>query len=369
MNASPTPERITIQCASRLHLGLLHLGAETTWLDCQGTALLPARRFGGVGLMVEQPGLRLHLEPAKAWSAEGVLAERALTFAAQLAQGLHHQAPLSQLERGVGGEGKPDRYFPPQRLVIDGCPGEHLGLGTGTQLGLAVARGLAEAWGLQMSVAELARRAGRGMRSALGVHGFEQGGFLVDAGKRGPEELAPLAVRMAFPAEWRVVLVLPAHERGLHGRQEQEAFRWLSDQASNLAATEALCRLVLLGMLPALAEADLDAFGEAVHDFNRRVGLAFAPVQHGPYASPTVAGIVEYIRSQGIRGAGQSSWGPAVFAVVGEEDRGRHLLESLQRRFGAEAFRLIMGPACNRGARVLRVPVTGEGLAAGDSGP
>src|SRR5262249_44790652 len=150
---------------------------------------------------------------------------------------------------GAGDEG------PPQRLVVEQAAPEHAGLGTGTQLGLAVAGLLAASWGLDLSAAELARRVGRGLRSALGGYGFEQGGFLVEPGKRSDEGLSPLAARVAFPEAWRLVLALPRQAPGLHGPDEQEAFRRLAESGAPLP-TDALCRLVLLGMLPALAEGD-----------------------------------------------------------------------------------------------------------------
>ena len=69
-------------------------------------------------------------------------------------------------------------------------------------------------------------------------------------------------------------------------------------------------------MVPALIEKDLEVFGEAVYDFNARVGEAFAPVQGGIYADSRIADVIGFVRRQGARGVGQSSWGPAVFAVV-----------------------------------------------------
>src|SRR5207302_870603 len=139
---------------------------------------------------------------------------------------------------------------------------EHAGLGTGTQLGLAVARAVAESGGEPgLDAVELACRVGRGARSALGVHGFARGGFLVEAGKREAGELAPLVARLDFPEPWRLVLALPPGPPGLHGRLESQALtRLLADPAA-LPRTEALCRLVLLGLLPALLEEDLEAFG------------------------------------------------------------------------------------------------------------
>jgi beta-RFAP synthase len=310
-----------VQTASRLHFGLLslpHAGDERQTL----------RRFGGVGLMVERPGLRLSAAPAKEWSAEGPLASRAMAFARRFGDG------------------------PPLRLVVEQAAPEHAGLGTGTQLGLAVSRLLAAAWGLDLSVAELARRVGRGVRSALGVYGFEQGGFLVEAGKRDDDTLSPLVARVAFPEAWRVVLALPRQAPGLHGPDEQEAFRRLAESGAAPVPTDVLCRLVLLGMLPALAAGDLQAFGEALLDFNARVGEAFARVQGGPYAGPRVAELVAFLRGQGVRGVGQSSWGPTVFAVTGDEERAAGVAARVRQQFGLSTDEVFVTGACNRGAAV-----------------
>jgi beta-RFAP synthase len=329
---------IRVCTGSRLHFGLLNVAAEQDvyWPNRVGEPVLPARRFGSVGLMVRAPGVSLTASPSPSWCARGPLAERALAFAQRF---LESVAPHS---------------VPPQQLVLECAAPEHVGLGTGTQLALAVARALAVAGGLpHLEAAELSRCVGRGLRSALGVHGFDRGGFLVDGGKGASDLLAPLVARVPFPEEWAVVLTLPQGEPGLHGRPEQKAFDRLLHQAPPLAHTDALCRLVLLGMLPALLERDLDAFGEALYDFNVRVGETFAPVQGGTFASPLVAEVVAWVRQHGVAGVGQSSWGPGVFAVVDDEDRANHLAVALRRRFALGEGEVLVTNACNEGAAVV----------------
>src|SRR5207302_1210342 len=105
-----------------------------------GEAVVPARQFGGVGLMVQEPRLVLTTQDAPAWSAEGPVAERALGFARLYVSGT-------------------ETRMPPQRLVVASAPPEHRGLGTGTQLALAVATALNRAQGCPLSeTAELAAR-------------------------------------------------------------------------------------------------------------------------------------------------------------------------------------------------------------------
>jgi beta-RFAP synthase len=330
---------IRVRTGSRLHFGLLGVGPDVPggagrWPNRLGEPVLPARRFGSVGLMVEAPGVGLTVSPARDWSARGPLAERALAFT-------RHFLDSTQAHQ-----------TPPHQVVIEHAAPEHVGLGTGTQLALAVARALAVAGGLaHLDVPALARLMGRGLRSALGVHGFAHGGFLVDGGKGAVDGLAPLVARVPFPADWRLVLVLPPWGPGLHGLPERQAFHELATRHSALADTDALCRLVLLGMLPALREHDLAAFGEAVYDFNARVGTAFAPVQGGAYAGPQVAELVAWLR-QTCAGVGQSSWGPGAFAVVGDEDRAGHLARRVRERFALDADQVLVTPACNRGAAV-----------------
>ena len=45
-------------------------------------------------------------------------------------------------------------------------------------------------------------------------------------------------------------------------------------------------------MLPALMERDLEAFGNALYDFNRRVGNLFKPWQGDVYGHPIVGEII-----------------------------------------------------------------------------
>jgi beta-RFAP synthase len=316
-----------VAAPSRLHFGLIQPAPVAP----------PARRFGGVGLMVERPGVCVAATAADAWSADGVLADRALAFALRFAESIRRE--------------RPDADLPPHRLVVEQAPPEHVGLGAGTQLGLAVARALAQSWGFVMDAPDLARRVGRGLRSALGVHGFARGGFLVECGKRGDEHLAPLAARLEFPPDWRLVLATPREPPGLHARAEREAFAHLAALRDAAPRTDALCRLVLLGMLPALAEADLDAFGESLHDYNARVGEAFAGVQGGVYSGPRVAECVEFLREEGVQGVGQTSWGPTVFAVVGDMERADDLRRRLADRFGLGPAEAWTTAACNSGSR------------------
>jgi beta-RFAP synthase len=307
---------IRVRAHSRLHFGLLNPGPGESWPNIDGDAVLTGRRFGGVGLMIEEPSLILTTKPAAAWSATGPMARRALEFAQHFVGGLDTPGPGGML---------------PMALSIKTAPPEHAGFGSGTQVGLAVAGALAAAAGHEdWDAVELARRVGRGLRSAVGIHGFQHGGLIVEAGKRGEEPVAPLIACKSLPVEWRIVVILPDVTPGAHGAVERAAFEQLGGKPS---VTESLSRLVLLGMLPALREGDCRPFGEAVYDFNARVGELFAAAQGGRYANPRCTEIVTFVRGLGVTGVGQSSWGPTLFAIVEEPDRAESIANRLRRRF------------------------------------
>ncbi len=317
---------VQIDTASRLHFGLLGWGPDAY------------RQFGGVGLMVDRPGLRIEARPAACWEASGPLAERALKVARSVAESLSGQ-----------GVTVPRVSFHVQR----GAP-EHVGLGTGTQLSLAVARLLGEFAGCgALPVEQLASLTCRGKRSGVGLHGFAHGGLIVDGGRRGDgENVPPLLVQSVFPTDWRVLIVLPLTTAGLHGQGEIEAFRRLPPVPE--AVNDRLCRLVLLGLLPALAEHDLEGFGKALTELQQHVGRLFAPAQGGSlFQGPQSEAIVSHLRTEGLHGVGQSSWGPALYGFCAEDtDRQTAVLDRLRDRFSLGPAAAFWTEARPRGATV-----------------
>jgi len=303
---------IRVIAPSRLHFGLFHVPAPGDRSD--------ERAFGGVGLMIDTPAIVLTVQLADSWQFEGRLASRAQAFAMRLMN------TLPENER---------RAF---QVLVEQCPDEHTGLGVGTQLALAVAKALAAATARSdWSSIELARRVGRGERSAIGIHGFDRGGFLVEAGKRAGEEVAPLLTHVLLPPAWRVVLLRPPAP-AWHGDRERAAFA--SAQGGEAAA---LRHLVETALLPAARTGDVAAFGDALHEFNRRAGAPFAAAQGGTYASSAIGELIADLRQHGIRGVGQSSWGPTVFAIVPDSDTALSLVLRYRSRLPVSVARMSAG--------------------------
>jgi predicted sugar kinase len=123
---------------------------------------------------------------------------------------------------------------------------------------------------------------------------------------------------------------------------------------------EHVAHLVLMELLPALAEADLPAFGAALAEVQRITGSWFAPAQGGVFAPGDTGALVERLRQWGAVGVGQSSWGPAVYGIVGDGATADRLAERARGVVGRGGA-VYAGGFSDAGARVWRgdAPVSG----------
>jgi beta-ribofuranosylaminobenzene 5'-phosphate synthase len=316
---------IRIRTPSRLHFGLLGWGPQRN------------REFGGVGLMIDAPGVEFTVEPAKSWNIEGPLAPRVEQLVAQFRSAL----------RATG------TTVPPARIRVEHAPAEHVGLGVGTQLCLAVARAVLLHAGVgHLPVENLAFLTGRGLRSGIGVHGFEHGGLIVDGGRRTETAIPPLLVRLPFPEDWSILIVQPRDRPGLHGPDERQFFAKLPPITQEV--TDSLCRLVLLAILPSVIEHDLAAFGAALSELQARVGACFASAQGGIFASPQASIIVSELLGLGFVGVGQSSWGPTLYGFCSfSADKRSMSVENLRQRLGLDEGSVFWTKANNHGAELM----------------
>lgn len=315
-----TAIQITTGC--RLHFGPLAVGATT------------GRAFGGLGLMLDEPGIRLTAMPGEqdryAGSAE-------------------HAECVSEALRGVR-ERTGSLAAAGLEVTLHSAIPRHLGLGSGTQLALATAQ--AALGPTLVPAVRLARYAGRGARSAIGIHGFEQGGLLVDAGKRAADAVGTLAARVAFPSDWPILLWTPRDGRGLSGADERRAFNRLAPMPASL--TDRLCGFVLRELLPSLGDRVWEEFCGGLREYGRLVGEYFAPIQGGLWADAHAPQIVDWLRRRGVMGVAQSSWGPTLAAVLPEQS----VAEDLVRQWPFDRGEVQLTQARNHGAEV--VPAAGE---------
>ncbi len=319
-----------VRAPARLHLG---------FLDLHGGL---GRCFGSIGLALEEPFTELQLQPSRELCCEGSEASRVRRLCLAAAEHLEVEALC--------------------RIVTTTAIPAHAGLGSGTQLALAIGGGIARLNGRAFTPAA-AEALDRGNRSGVGIAAFFQGGLIVDGGRRSGHGLPPVIARLDFPADWRVLLVLDPDRAGFHGEGERAAFARLPAFPEHDA--DRISRTVLMQILPALAEQDLPGFGAGIADIQRRLGDHFAPAQGGRYTSPRVAAAMAAVEALGIGGAGQSSWGPTGFAFVGSEAEAADVVRWLRRPGGPADGLRILAVRGRNGPAEIRLVEAGERAARG----
>jgi beta-ribofuranosylaminobenzene 5'-phosphate synthase len=307
---------VTVTATARLHFG---------FLDPSGRSERP---FGSFGLSLDRPITRLVLERAPMLRVTGREQDRAERY-------LKAIAASSGIEPGFA-------------LQVTETIPSHAGLGSGTQLALAVGSAFSALEGLGLSPQEIGRRLQRGARSGIGIFTFEHGGAVLDSGP-GPDGAVPeLVSRLPFPPAWRVLLIFDASASGLAGASEAAAFDRLPDFPAR--ETDRLRRTIADIALPALAACDFATFCEQVGYLQAVMGRYFASLQGGPYTSAAVSDVLHWLDGKGLSGIGQSSWGPTGFAFVPSEPEGEALLREARSRFSREGLSFELAQGRNEGA-------------------
>jgi beta-ribofuranosylaminobenzene 5'-phosphate synthase len=285
-----------VAAPARLHFGML---------DPAG---LGARRFGGCGVGIESPrvvvGIRSRSDDEVA--ARGAQSERAAVFARRAREAFGHREGLEVEVREA---------IPP-----------HAGLGSGTKLGLAIARGVAELAGVAAGPEALAEASGRAARSSVGSWTFAAPGLVVEAGVTDAGLISPLVARHLVPERWRCVLALPRDGEGLSGEAEERFFSELHERATG---EPRVARLLLTALLPGLMAGDIDEFGAALTEIQWEIGSMFA-ARHGGVFHPRAAPVVEALEALGVGARGQSSWGPTVYGIVADPERAAAVADALR---------------------------------------
>ncbi|MGH7135570.1 MAG: beta-ribofuranosylaminobenzene 5'-phosphate synthase [Pirellulales bacterium] len=313
---------LRVLAGSRLHFGMLSFGQRGM------------RQFGGAGVMISSAALQLRIEESDSFSTSGPMADRVEQFVMHLSR----HADWWQANR-------------PFRVTVETAPPPHAGLGSGTQLGMALAMALAGWFDAGPQTAEaLARSVGRGKRSAVGVHGACSGGFIIEGGKLADDEISPLVSRIAMPEEWRFLLITPSEAAGISGEVEQQAFQRLPP--APLEITAALCRELVCELAPSVSCGDFDRFGQSLYRYGQLAGECFAAWQGGLYASPAIERLVTRCREAGARGVGQSSWGPTVFALCPSQRDAEQLRDVLQASGELKQATTSIATSDNRGIQI-----------------
>ena len=318
-------QKVTVTTTARLHMGFVDLNGS------QG------RLFGSLGLSLNAPQTQVVVEKSNTSNIDAEIPESV----SKVINSIKAYAKTS-LEQDIDFSIK----------VVDSIP-EHAGLGSGTQMALAITAGINALFDLGLNAAQMAAITSRGLRSGIGIGTFEQGGLVMDGGRstQFKDKIPPIIARHHFPTQWPILLILDNNDQGVFGDAELLAFENLPQ--ANLATAQQLSHSVLMQALPAIIEQDYAPFSQAINALQMATGAYFASAQGGHYKSEKVAQVLNFLNQQGIICAGQSSWGPTGFAIFEDINTANIMCNQLQQRFSSSNLQFQMVTANNSGANVV----------------
>lgn len=318
INAPQRTKHVFVNAFARLHMGFLDLNGKS------------GRRFGSLGLGLSAPDTLIELAVGKDRFVDNV--EESYVCKSK-------QAILAHTNIKEAVSIQAHRAIP-----------RHFGLGSGTQMALAIGEGLNQLFDLELSLDEIAMITHRGNRSGIGIGTFVNGGLVLDGGRGAHTATPPIISHQSFPDEWAVVLIFDHQHIGVHGDDEVNAFASLQD--ADKQHTQEVNHQVLMRALPAIQERDLKVFGEAIQLLQAYTGDYFAPVQGGRFASKLVAKVLSYLTEQGVGCVGQSSWGPTGFAIFESDEVAEQYVSELKATFQDPKLSWLVCKARNVGATI-----------------
>lgn len=363
MTLTNSEERsLEIRTGCRLHFGLMEL--------CPNQPL----RFAGLGLMLESPGW--HLAFARLRPNGGTTVEQLTAVGFDKAVDVSdvvdevHGRIQHVIQRSGESQGRVSVR------VLRGLP-MHSGLGGGTQLACAVATGLMllrnplaigegtgdappleseSSWQSvtqclpEMHASQLAKAAGRGLRSAIGLQGFLGGGLVLDGGHTGDgvESRDVVAEQRLLPEAWRIVLIQPPQLAMIAGQREVRLLEQMAARPNPAAE-----RMYALARQTLETCQDFQSCTASMDEYMARAGELFAPWQGGPYNGSSVTAAVGAARTAGLAAVGQSSWGPAVFGLTDNEPQALAIATKLRKQ--ANAWQITVTRPARGGAQVRPV--------------
>ncbi|MFG0265178.1 MAG: beta-ribofuranosylaminobenzene 5'-phosphate synthase, partial [Rhodopirellula sp. JB055] len=287
---------VEVQTGARLHFGLLDV----------------APPFGGCGVMIDGPPTLVRIRDATSFQCDHEHRDRIAGIVERWQQMTDSDSPPSV-----------------SIDVVRAAPSHH-GLGSGTQLSLAIAFALLKQTSTDTpSREQVLRLANRGRRSAVGSHGFFEPGLIVEGLNReriASDQLNPIDQRIILPDSWRVGVVLMDEASAIgtiSGEEEQQQFDALKPASPEVRSR--LTRILTDDLIPAIEREDFASFAESVTQYNRSSGELFAPVQGGPYNGTATTQLIKRLIANGLRGVGQSSWGPGVFTWFDSENEAQQV--------------------------------------------
>lgn len=346
---------IELCTGSRLHFGLMEL--------CESAP----NRYAGLGVMLAGPKMHARI------SFDSVTAD------VSISDDIDAESASEYLQRIQSWQAK--SKTPSQVELLKGYP-FHAGLGAGTQLAclLSVAEALAsfeirgkfksqpssashwQSVGQALTIGNddnsihssfnaesLALLSGRGLRSAIGLTGFLEGGLVLDQGHENGDLLRRKiqAQVVQIPKAWRFVLIRGHASSAITGPLESTMIGRMAAKANpSRARMLELARIAL----DHATSASFDAFCSVLEEYMQLAGDMFAPVQGGRYNGAVCAQAVAIASQYGLKAVGQSSWGPTIFGLCESQSQAESIAHSIRQH--ADNWTVQISSAAASGAMV-----------------
>lgn len=290
--------KVTVRAGYRLHLGFYRYLDEGVY-------------YGSIGIALDEPHLELRLT-----SSNNGLELRTPTEESK--EAILRVAKYLGLTSGI--------------VELDGYLRHHSGLGSMTRIYLSTAVAASMLFNkTDLDFESMLLNLGRCRYGCVGYYTFIFGGLAVDSGvtdlngRRIPKPIALLKV----PRNWYVVVAVP-EGRGLNENEE----KLYMENPTAVEYQKDLYR-ALVELLTGVKLERIDMFTHAIETIQGVAGKYFSKAQGGFFSSPYGDLISKIMFESGLRGIGQSSWGPTIFGftddyVVAEQAK-RNILSNLNR--------------------------------------
>jgi beta-ribofuranosylaminobenzene 5'-phosphate synthase len=328
---------LIIETPSRLHITLIDLNGVYNRID------------GGVGLTIEEPKLILEVEPTKRNNeiifkkSKDLNKSRMDDYQKKIEDATTRMVKFLEIESNF------------KFTVIKTFP-SHSGLGSGTQLALAIGKLISKIHNKELSVNKIAKIVGRGGTSGIGIVAFDNGGFIVDGGHSTSEKSnflpssvskaypPPIIARYDFPEDWNFIVAIPKISWNVSGLKEVNIFQKYCPIP--LKEVQELSHLLMMKMMPSVIEHDLDSFGFAI---NQIQNIGFKKIE-SELQRPEIRKLMEEFRNAGAAGAGMSSFGPTVYAIT--DTNTKEISKAVQNVVELTEGTILVTKAKNNGATI-----------------
>ncbi len=269
-------EWLRIRAPARLHLGFIPptKGSES---------------IGSAAVAISEPELVMSIRESDEIHVAGAYADEFFSLASRF------------IDEYVPGKGV--------EIRVENAIRRHIGLGSGTRMALSVGIGISRVYGIDADHHEIAEFFGRGRNSKAGLESLINGGFSVSF----PDGVS---VPVHPPDDWSFVIAIPNLRHEFFGKEEKRVMQGLKAPpvtGDNMAEM----------LVKAIESGDIHDTGELLNRLDYMTGGWFGEVQSGGYTDELIARTVSFGKRRVAFGAGQSSWGPAVYFLTHSEKAGR----------------------------------------------